>query len=252
MSRSSITTPTPATRQSPSAGHRRQPPAPAELRHGSRTAPTASAPSLSRSIRPSSPTVQPAASPISQAPIATSSCPITAPARHRPSSARRSGRSRPSPSPSRSSPRSPTPTRKVSPDIPVASFGPGGSGTTFDETLSNITLAGFANQSISGLTVNVNIADPTNGLGDIGDLFIGLITPNTHIILYYKPGDAKLYECDVLGQGLTNSRSRSHPDPIRTELLRATTRSPWPVAAPSTARTRSTSITIPTSISEPS
>ncbi len=74
--------------------------------------------------------------------------------------------------------------------MPVASFGPGGSGTTFDETLSDINLTGFNNQTISGLTVNVNIADPTNGLGDIGDLFIGLITPNgVGIVLYEKPGD---------------------------------------------------------------
>jgi subtilisin-like proprotein convertase family protein len=83
------------------------------------------------------------------------------------------------------------PAAKVSPDLPIASFGPGGSGTNFDETQSNITLTGFNNQTISGLTVNVNIADPTNGLGEIGDLFLELIAPSgTGIVLYYKPGDA--------------------------------------------------------------
>jgi subtilisin-like proprotein convertase family protein len=79
----------------------------------------------------------------------------------------------------------------ISPNIPIATFGPGGSGTTFDETTSDITLSGYAaDQTISGLTVTLNITDPTNGLGSIGDLFIGLIAPNgVGAVLYSKPGD---------------------------------------------------------------
>ena len=101
------------------------------------------------------------------------------------------------------------PAASVSPNSPVAAFGPGGSGTTFDQTTSIITLTGFNNQTISGLTVNVNIPDPVNGLGDIGDLVIGLITAQRHrhhSLLQARRPEQEPHERHVLRSG---GRSRS-------------------------------------------
>jgi len=84
------------------------------------------------------------------------------------------------------------PNAKTSPNIEIAPWGPGGSGTQFDVTQSTITLAGYNNQTISGLTVNLNITDPLTppGLGNDGGLFIELTAPNGNTaILYFKPGD---------------------------------------------------------------
>ena len=60
--------------------------------------------------------------------------------------------------------------------VPIPTWGPGGSGTGFDQTTSTINLSGFDNQTITGLTVNLSITDPLNppGLGNDGDLFIEL------------------------------------------------------------------------------
>ena len=82
---------------------------------------------------------------------------------------------------------------KVSPNLTIPTWGPGGSGSQFDETTSTINLTGYNNQTISGLTVNLNITDPLTppGLGNDGDLVIELTAPNGNtIILYEKPGDA--------------------------------------------------------------
>ncbi len=81
-------------------------------------------------------------------------------------------------------------TGSATPDEPVDAYGPGGSGTGYDQTNSFITLTAPANDVIAGVTVTVNITDPTNGLGDLGDLELGLFSPNgTLVYLYYKPGD---------------------------------------------------------------
>ncbi len=82
-------------------------------------------------------------------------------------------------------------TASVIADEPVAAYGPGGSGNNnFDQTNSFITFTAPADQIISGVTLTVNITDPINGLGDLGDLEIGLFSPNgTLALLYYKPGD---------------------------------------------------------------
>ena len=82
----------------------------------------------------------------------------------------------------------------ISPNETISPWGPGGSGTLFDQTLSTFTVptnAQTANESINDLSVNVTITDPGgNGLGELGDLFIYLFTPNGQdVILYYKPGD---------------------------------------------------------------
>jgi subtilisin-like proprotein convertase family protein len=77
-------------------------------------------------------------------------------------------------------------------NLSIPTWGPGGSDTEFDITQSTINLAGFNDQIISGLTVNLNITDPLNppGLGSDGDLLIELTAPNGNTaILYYKPGD---------------------------------------------------------------
>ena len=81
-------------------------------------------------------------------------------------------------------------TGSLSPDVPVNAYGPGGSGTNFDITESSITLPAPANYDISDVTVTVNISDPVNNLGTVGDLLIVLFSPaGTESVLYYKPGD---------------------------------------------------------------
>jgi len=83
------------------------------------------------------------------------------------------------------------PNATTSPNIPIAPWGPGGTGTGFDVSTSTITLNGYNNQTISGLTVNLNIIDPlAGGRGNDGALFIELTAPNGNTsILYFKPGD---------------------------------------------------------------
>ena len=86
----------------------------------------------------------------------------------------------------------PTGTAVVPANLPIPTWGPGGSGTQFDETTSTTNYAGFTNETISGVTVTLNIIDPLvpPGLGNDGDLFIELIAPNGGTaVLYDKPGD---------------------------------------------------------------
>ena len=113
----------------------------------------------------------------------------------------------------------------LSPNVPIASYGPGGTGTNFDLTESNITLAAPANDVVSGITVTINIADPVNNLGELGDLFIGLIDPaGNGAILYYKPGDPSKNLTNVTFSDRRRSRSWSRMGRIPTARIRATTR----------------------------
>jgi len=72
-------------------------------------------------------------------------------------------------------------------DVPlrVPTLGTGGSGTPDDVTTSTIRLAGYTNQSITGLQVNLNLNHQRDG-----DLTIQLVAPNGQAaILYSNPGD---------------------------------------------------------------
>ncbi len=117
--------------------------------------------------------------------------PDDARAGHQPSSARRSGRSNTVPQAQpRHQPRHRPRCAQLDPTSRSRPSDPEARAPLSTKQLPTSTSPAYNNQTISGLTVNINIADPTNGLGDIGDLFIGLITPNgIGIVLYYKPGD---------------------------------------------------------------
>ena len=83
----------------------------------------------------------------------------------------------------------------ASTDVPlrVPTLGTGGSGTADDVTTSTIRLAGYTNQSITGIQVNLNLNHQRDG-----DLTIQLIAPNGQsAILYSNPGD--------LGQNFVNT-----------------------------------------------
>jgi len=72
-------------------------------------------------------------------------------------------------------------------DVPlrVPTLGTGGSGTVDDVTTSTIKLAGYVNQSITGIQVNLNLDHQRDG-----DLTIELVAPNGQAaILYSDPGD---------------------------------------------------------------
>ncbi len=91
------------------------------------------------------------------------------------------------------------PKASVSPNLSIPTWGPGGSGTQYDQTTSTITLSAYNNETINGLTVNLTITDPLTppGLGNDGDLELELTAPNGNtIVLYEKPGDTN--------QNLTN------------------------------------------------
>ena len=80
-------------------------------------------------------------------------------------------------------------------DVPlrVPTSGTGGLGTADDITTSTIRLAGYTNQSITGIQVNLNLNHQRDG-----DLTIELIAPNGQAtILYSNPGD--------LGQNFVNT-----------------------------------------------
>ncbi len=80
-------------------------------------------------------------------------------------------------------------------DVPlrVPTSGTGGSGTGDDITTSTIRLAGYVNQSITDIQVNLNLNHQRDG-----DLTIELIAPNGQAsILYSNPGD--------LGQNFVNT-----------------------------------------------
>ena len=80
-------------------------------------------------------------------------------------------------------------------DVPlrVPTSGTGGSGTGDDVTTSTIRLAGYTNQSITGIQVNLNLNHQRDG-----DLTIELVAPNGQAaILYSNPGD--------LGQNFVNT-----------------------------------------------
>ena len=79
--------------------------------------------------------------------------------------------------------------------IPISSpvGGTGGTGTTEDDTISTITLAGHPNQLVTGVTVNLSINHTRDG-----DLTIELVAPNGDFsVLYFNPSDN--------GQNLTNT-----------------------------------------------
>jgi subtilisin-like proprotein convertase family protein len=80
------------------------------------------------------------------------------------------------------------PNAKITPNLPIPTWGPGGSNSNFDLTNSFITLSGYNNQTISGLTLNVTIDD--SGNGNLGDIAFALVAPNGNVsYVYYKPGD---------------------------------------------------------------
>jgi subtilisin-like proprotein convertase family protein len=69
--------------------------------------------------------------------------------------------------------------------LPVPTSGTGGSGTGDDITTSTIRLAGYTNQSITGIQVDLRLDHQRDG-----DLTIELIAPNGQAaILYSNPGD---------------------------------------------------------------
>jgi len=90
-------------------------------------------------------------------------------------------------------------------DVPlrVPPLGTGGSGTSDDVTISTIRLAGYTNQSITSLQVNLNLNHQRDG-----DLTITLVAPNGQsTVLYFNPGD--------LGQNFVNTTfSDSATQPI--------------------------------------
>ena len=112
------------------------------------------------------------------------------------------------------------PNASISPNVPIAPWGPGGSNTGYDESISTITLSGYNNQTISGLTVNLNITDPlTPGLGSDGALFIALVTPNGNdAILYYKPGDPNLNFTNVTFSDHAAQSILLAPGPIQRDV----------------------------------
>jgi subtilisin-like proprotein convertase family protein len=74
----------------------------------------------------------------------------------------------------------------VAPGLPVPTWGTGGSGINGNDfTVSTLNLSGYGGQTISGLTVNLNLTHTQDG-----DLDIFLFAPNGQVaVLYYKPGD---------------------------------------------------------------
>ena len=131
--------------------------------------------------------------------------------RHRRPSAHRSGRGatpvpQPVITPVAISPTPPSgevvdPNAGVSPNLTIPTWGPGGTNSGFDVTTSTLALSNYSRQTVSGLTVNLNIVDPLipPDLGNDGDLEIQLThtwtdpvtggSKSSTVVLYEKPGD---------------------------------------------------------------